>query len=445
MANYLKDCMIPVMSCSWISNYFEIEARGSTLRQEVLAGFTTFSTMAYIIFVNPSLLSQAGMDFGGVMVATALAAGFATLIMGLYANYPFALAPGMGLNAYFTFGVVLGMGYTWELALGAVFWSGLLFLVLNLLGIRQLIAQAVPPCLRLAVAGGMGLFLAFIGLQSVGLVVGQEATLVSLGDPTSPSALLTLSGMVVMGVLLARGVTGAILWGIIFNWLIALGLGYTDWNGIVSFPPNPMDTLGHLDIWAAWDLGLFTIVFAFLFVDLFDTTGTLLGIAEQGGFLDEKGEIPRVGRAMTADALGTMLGAFLGTSTVTTFLESASGVATGGRTGLVSVVVALLFFLSLFVEPVVSSIPAFATAPALIIIGAMLLSQLAKVKWSDVTEMIPAFIALVSIPLTFSIATGIGLGAITYPLLKTLSGKGREVHWFLWVIAGVFAFRWAAV
>jgi AGZA family xanthine/uracil permease-like MFS transporter len=428
---------------AWLTRYFQLEEQQTSLRTELLAGLTTFSTMAYILFVNPSILAEAGMDAGAVMVATCLSAGFATLFMGLYAKYPFALAPGMGLNAYFTYGVVLGMGQSWQAALGAVFWSGALFLLLNIVGIRQWIAIAIPTALRQAVAGGMGLFLSFIGLRSVGVIGCHPVTYVCLGQLSSPEALLTGFGLILLTALMARQVLGALFLVILMNWFIGLCFGLVEWQGLVSYPPSLAPTFGQCEIWQALDLHMLAIVFAFLFVDLFDTTGTLVGIAEAAGFLDKKGRLPRTGKAMTADALGTMLGAVLGTSTVTTYLESAAGTAVGGRTGLTACVTGVLFLLALFFAPLVTSIPPFATAPVLVAIGALLLQQVRHIPWEDPTEFIPAYVTLCCIPLTFSVATGIGLGCITFPLCKLLSGRWKEVHPFAWILALVFVAKFS--
>ncbi len=424
-----------------LDRIFHLKSNNTTVKTEIIAGVTTFMTMAYIIFVNPSILSKTGMDFGAVMVATIIGSALATLVMGLWVNYPFALAPGMGLNAYFTYSVVMGMGYKWQVALGAVFISGTLFLILTFLKIRQLIVEAIPDVLKTSTAAGIGLFIAFIGLQNARLVVGDPATLVTLGNFRTADALLTILGVIIIAVLMKLKVRGAILFGIIFNWLIGLALGLVDYQGIVSLPPNPAPTFLKLDIAGAVNTGLFTIIFAFFFVDLFDSTGTLVGVAEQAGYIKPDGTFPRVDRALTTDAAGTMAGALMGTSTVTAYIESAAGVAEGGKTGLTAVTVAFLFLVSLFLSPLAKSIPEFATAPALIIVGSLMMKQFIKINWEDMSEVMPAFAVMLFMPLTYSIANGISIGFILYPLIKGLSGRYREVHWLSWFLCALFIIR----
>ncbi|MEJ2051563.1 MAG: NCS2 family permease, partial [Calditrichota bacterium] len=331
-----------------LEKFFRLQENNTTIRTELVAGITTFMTMSYIIFVNPSILSEAGMDFGAVMVATIVASSTAMILMGLWVNYPIALAPGMGLNAYFTYSVCLGMGYPWQTALGAVFISGMLFLMLTFLKIRQLVVDSIPNSIKLATAAGIGLFIAFIGLQNAGLVKGNSQTLVTLGQFTQPSALLTLFGVMVIAALMQLKVRGAILYGILLNWFIGLIFGLIEYQGIFSLPPNPAPTFLKLSLSGIWSEGLLTIIFAFFFVDLFDSTGTRVGVAEQGGFIKADGSFPRVEKALTTDAAGTIAGSLMGTSTVTAYIESASGIAEGGRTGLTTVVVAILFLFSLF-------------------------------------------------------------------------------------------------
>ncbi len=426
----------------FIEEYFEFEKYNTNMKVETLAGITTFMTMAYIIFVNPQILSTAGMDFGAVMVATCIASAIATLIMGLYAKYPFALAPGMGLNAYFTYGVCLGMGIDWRVALGAVFISGILFIILTLTKIRTWIFNVIPNAIKYGTAVGIGLFIAFIGLKNAGIIVDSKATLVTLGNLTEPSALLALFGIFLTSILVSRNVIGAILIGIIVTSLIGMILGISPFpEGIISMPPSVEPTFLKLDIIGALNLGLLTIVLAFFFVDMFDTLGTLSALASQAGYLDKDGKLPRVEKALMADATGTVVGSLFGTSTVTTYIESASGIALGGRTGFVSVVVAILFLLSLFFYPVVKAIPPYATASALVIVGALMMKSIKNIDFDDYTEAIPAFITLLTIPLTFSIATGLALGFITYPILKVFTGRWREVHWLVYVLAAIFALR----
>lgn len=424
-----------------LEKFFHLKENNTTVRTELIAGITTFMTMSYIIFVNPSILAETGMDFGAVMVATIVASSTAMLLMGLWVNYPIALAPGMGLNAYFTYSVCLGMGYPWQTALGAVFISGVLFLVLTFLKIRQLVVDSIPNSIKLATAAGIGLFIAFIGLQNAALVKGNPQTLVTLGQFTQPSALLTLFGVMVIAALMQLKVRGAILYGILLNWFIGLVFGLIEYQGIFSLPPNPAPTFLKLSLSGIWSEGLLTIIFAFFFVDLFDSTGTLVGVAEQGGFIKSDGSFPRVERALTTDAAGTIAGSLMGTSTVTAYIESASGIAEGGRTGLTTVFVAILFLFSLFLSPLAKSIPTFATAPALIVVGSLMMKQFTKLPWDDVSEMIPAFAVMLFMPLTYSIANGIAMGFIFYPIVKALSGKFRDIHWLTWILCFLFLFR----
>jgi AGZA family xanthine/uracil permease-like MFS transporter len=397
--------------------------------------------MAYIIFVNPAILSKTGMNFEAVMMATVLAAGITTIFMGLFANYPFALAPGMGLNAYFTFTVVEQMGYSWETALGAVFVSGFIFLILTVVRIREIIVYAIPDSLKLATAGGIGLFLALIGLKEVGIITSHPSTMVTLGDITQSTPIMAVVGTIIIGALMARRIKGAILIGILLTWIIGLILGFSQFEGVFGPPPSLEPVMMKLDIMSALEIGFFGIIFAFLFVDLFDTTGTLVGVAEQGGFIKKDGTFPRVNRALSADAGGTLLGSLLGTSTITCYIESASGVAAGGRTGLTSLVVGILFLLSMFLAPLAQSIPAFATSPALIIVGMLMLKVVSQINWEDVSDALPAFVVIISMPFSYSIATGIALGFIFYPLVKLLAGKAKEVKPTVWVLAVIFVLR----
>ena len=424
-----------------LNSFFKLQESGTDVKTEITAGLTTFMTMAYIIFVNPAILSKTGMNFEAVMMATVLAAGITTIFMGLFANYPFALAPGMGLNAYFTFTVVEQMGYSWETALGAVFVSGFLFLVLTVVRIREVIVYAIPDSLKLATAGGIGLFLALIGLKEVGIITSHPSTMVTLGDITQSTPIMAVVGTVIIGALMARRIKGAILIGILLTWIIGLILGFCQFEGVFGPPPSLEPVLFKLDIVSALEIGFFGIIFAFLFVDLFDTTGTLVGVAEQGGFLKKDGTFPRVNRALSADAGGTLLGSLLGTSTITCYIESASGVAAGGRTGLTAVVVGLLFLLSMFLAPLAQSIPAFATSPALIIVGMLMLRVVSQINWEDVSDALPAFVVIISMPFSYSIATGIALGFIFYPLVKLLAGRAKEVKPTVWVLALIFILR----
>jgi AGZA family xanthine/uracil permease-like MFS transporter len=424
-----------------LDNLFKLKENKTDVKTEIIAGITTFMTMAYIIFVNPAILSKTGMDFKAVMMATVLSAGLTTILMGFLVNYPFALAPGMGLNAYFTYTVVMQMGYPWQTALGAVFISGLIFLLLTFIKVRQVIVYSIPENLKIATAGGIGLFITLIGMQEAKIIVDNPATLVSLGNITTPDAFLSLVGVILIGALMARQIKGAILIGMLIMWLIGILSGLSNFKGIIGTPPDITPVLMHLDIKGALNIGIFGIIFAFLFVDLFDTTGTLVGVAKQGGFIKENNEFPNVNKALTVDAIGTVGGSVLGTSTVTTYIESASGIAAGGRTGLTAVVTGTLFLLSMFISPLAESIPVFATAPALIIVGALMLKSVVQINWNDFTESLPAFVVIVSMPFTYSIATGISLGFIFYPIIKLLSGRYRDVSIPVWILALLFILR----
>ncbi|MBZ4672615.1 MAG: Xanthine/uracil/vitamin permease [Deferribacteraceae bacterium] len=424
-----------------LEKFFKLKENNTDVKTEIIAGITTFMTMAYIIFVNPAILSKTGMDFGAVMMATVLASGFTSILMGLLVNYPFALAPGMGLNAYFTYTVVMQMGYPWQTALGAVFISGVIFLALTFARIRQIIVYAIPENIKIATAGGIGLFITLIGMEESKIIIDNPATLVSLGDIMSPVPLMTLLGVIIIGALMARKVKGSILIGMLIIWVIGLIFGLSTFKGIVGTPPDISPVFLQLDIRGALDIGIFGIIFAFLFVDLFDTTGTLVGIAKQGGFIKEDNEFPRVNRALTVDSIGTVAGSMLGTSTVTTYIESASGIAAGGKTGLTAVVTGILFLLSMFISPLAESIPVFATAPALIIVGVLMLKSVTTIDWNDFTESLPAFIVIVSMPFTYSIATGISLGFIFYPIIKLLAGRHKEVSIPVWILAILFILR----
>lgn len=415
----------------------ELGARPST---EVRAGLVTFLTMAYILFVNPQILGQAGMPAQDVAVATALAAALATLVMGLWANYPFALAPGMGLNAYFAFGVVIGMGVTWQVALAAVFIEGVLFLVLALTGARKALVNAIPTPIKIATMGGIGLFLAMIGFQNAGLIVGSEATLVTLGDLSSPTLLLALAGLALTATLMVARTRGALLLGILAVTLICWVTGLTPRpDSFLSVPALPTETLFAFDFSELLTGALVPVILAFLFVDLFDTAGTLLGVGRMAGFVDEEGQLERADQAFSADAVGTMAGAALGTSTVTSYVESATGVEEGGRTGLTAVVVAGCFLLALFFIPVLASVPAVATAPALILVGALMMQGVRDIDWKQADEGIPAFLTMALMPLTYSIANGISLGILSWVAIRLLSGRLREIPALLWVLALLLA------
>jgi adenine/guanine/hypoxanthine permease len=411
------------------------------VRRELVGGLTTFMTMAYIVVINPQILAQAGMPADGVVFATCISAAVASLVMGLYANYPIAMAPGMSLNAYFTYSVCLGMGIPWRTALGVVFLSGVLFVLLTITRVREQIVNGIPNCLKHSTAAGIGMFIAFVGLRNAKLVVANPATFVGIGSLSLPEVQAACFGLVFTLILMARKVNGAILIGIAGTTVFGILRGLTHWPTAWLSMPRPGGTFLQLDLRAAVHLGLLEIVFAFLFVDLFDNVGTLVGVCEQGGFLKD-GRIPRVGRALLADGVGTVFGALTGTSTVTSYIESASGVAAGARTGLSNVFVALLFLMAMFFSPVAGAIPAFATAPALILVGALMTQSISHVAWGDFTEAFPAFLTMLTMPLTFSIATGLSLGVIGYTAVKVGTGRYREVSIVLWILTLLFILRY---
>ena len=423
--------------------FFGLAQRGTDVRTELTAGATTFLTMAYIAFVNPQILSDAGMPFDAVFVATCLAAAFSTLVMGLYANYPIALAPGMGINAFFAYGVVLGLGHRWEVALGAVFVSGVLFLVLSVLPVRRWIIEAIPQGLKLAIAAGIGLFLGVIALKNAGIIQASESTLVTTGELMAPEPVLSLLGFCAIVALAARRVPGAALIGMLGVAAAGLLLGVSEWKGVASLPPDPMPTLLALDIAGAFQAGMIAVVLTFLIVDLFDTAGTLIGVAHQAKLLDDRGKLPRIERALIADSTGTVGGALLGTSPVTSYIESAAGASAGGRTGLTAVTVAVLFLACLFFAPLAGSIPDYATASAILYVACLMARPLVDVNWRDVTESAAAIITVIAIPLTFSIADGIGIGFLTYVLIKVMAGRRRECSPMLIAVALLFAIKFA--
>jgi AGZA family xanthine/uracil permease-like MFS transporter len=424
-----------------LDRYFQISAQGSTAGREVLAGTTTFLTMAYITLVNPAILSDAGMDFGAVFVATCVGAAFGSLVMGLVANYPIALAPGMGINAFFTYTVVLGMGHTWQVALGAVFVAGVVFVILSVLPVREWIINSIPLPLKLAISAGIGLFLGLIALQNAAIVVDHPATLVMLGDLKTAPPLLAICGFFVMVALDVRKIPGAIIIGILVTTAAGLLLGVSEWKGFASLPPDPTPTLLQMDIAGALDASLLAVIFAFLFVDLFDTAGALMGVCHRAGLLDERGRLPRLGRALFADSTATVVGAALGTSPVTSYIESAAGIKAGGRTGFTAVVVAILFLFSLFLSPLAQTVPDYATAPALLYVACLMTMGLTEVHWDDPTEYAPAVVTAIAIPFTFSIADGIGLGFISYTVIKLLSGRVSGINPAVIVIALAFVVR----
>jgi AGZA family xanthine/uracil permease-like MFS transporter len=425
-----------------LERWFHLTENRTTVGRELFAGLTTFMAMAYVVVVNPRILSEGGMPADGVLFATCLAAALATLLMGWWANYPIALAPGMSLNAYFTYSVVIGRHVPWQTALGVVFLSGLLFLVLTLTKVREHIVNDIPNCLKHGTAAGIGLFIAFIGLRNAGLIVAHPATLVSFGKISDPRALLAAAGLLLTAILMARRVSGAILLGMAIIAIAGIPLGLAHWPEHLFSLPHPSGTFLKLDLAGAAKLGLGDLVFVFFFVDLFDNVGTLLGVCEQGNFLRD-GKLPRASRALLADAFGTMAGALTGTSTVTSYIESAAGVAAGGRTGLGNLLIAVLFGVAMFCAPLVAAVPAYATAPALVLVGALMSGAVARVEWDDFTEAFPAFLTLIATPLTFSIATGLSLGLLSFTFLKLGSGRRREISPLIWVLSLLFLCRYA--
>ena len=453
-----------------LDKIYHLKENHTDVKTEVMAGITTFMTMAYILAVNPNILSASGMDRGSVFTATALSAFIATCLMALLSNYPFVLAPGMGLNAYFTYTVVLGMGYTWQQALAAVFAEGIIFILLSLTNVREAIFNSIPMNLKHAVSVGIGLFIAFIGLQNAKIVVGNDSTLVSIFSFKSSVAegtfssqgitvLLALIGILVTAVLLAKDVKGSILWGILITWVLGIicqlthlyvpnaDIGYysllPDFSNGISVP-SMAPTFMKMDFSIVFSLDFVVIMFAFLFVDMFDTLGTLIGVASKADMLDKDGKLPKIKGALLSDAVGTTVGAVCGTSTVTTFVESASGVAEGGRTGLTSIVAGILFALSLLLSPIFLAIPSFATAPALIVVGYLMLTSVTKIDFSDMTEAIPCFIAIIAMPFMYSISEGISMGVISYVVINLITGKAKEkkISVLMYVLAILFVLKY---
>ena len=420
-----------------IERYFGINGQNTTIKTEILAGVTTFLTMAYIIFVNPNVLADAGMDKGAVFVATCLAAAIGCFIMGIYARLPVALAPGMGLNAFFTYGVVLGMGYAWQTALGAVFLSGCIFILLSLFKIREIIINSIPTSIKQGVVAGIGAFLAFIALQTSGVIVNNDATLVGLGDMTTFSPAMAALGFIVIVGLSHKKVPGAVTIGILLVALISLLTGNTQFSGIISAPPPIAPTLMQLDIAGAFDVAMISVIFAFLFVDLFDTAGTLIATTTQAGLIGKDGKIPNMGKALLADSTATVAGTFLGTSSTTSYIESVSGIASGGRTGLMAVTVGVLFLLSVFFSPLAGMIPGYATAGAIFYVAVLMMETLKDVKWNDLTEAAPVVVVLLFTPLTYSVADGIALGFITFTAIKVVAGKFSDISIPVWILTVV--------
>jgi AGZA family xanthine/uracil permease-like MFS transporter len=424
-----------------VEAYFEFQTLGTGWRTEILAGVTTFITMAYIIFVNPSILHEAGMPLGAVTAATCLAAAFGSLLMGLLARYPIALAPGMGLNAYFAYSVVKGMGVPWQTALGAVFLSGVTFLLLTAAGVRQLIISAIPKELYAAVAAGVGLFIALIGLRNAGIVVPDPSTMVTLGNLRDPATLLALFGLMLMAGLLARGVRAAILIGILVTAAVGAFAGLVRWQPQAWSIADLGATAFHLDIRGALHIGLFEIIFAFLFVDLFDNVGTLVAVGAKAGLFRAGHPIPRLNRILFADATATVFGSLTGTSTVVSYIESSAGVAAGGRSGVTAIVTGLLFLGAIFLAPLAGAIPSAATAPALIIVGSLMMTSAGEIDWNKPALAIPAFLTMVTIPLTFSIANGLAFGFTAFTLIRIIRGEFRQVTWFVYLLTALFLVR----
>ncbi|TKB45835.1 NCS2 family permease [Thalassotalea mangrovi] len=422
---------------------FKLSQHNTSVKQEVIAGFTTFLTMAYIIFVNPSMLAMTGMDQGAVFVATCLAAAIGCLIMGLYANYPIALAPGMGLNAFFTFTVVMELGYSWNVALGGVFISGVVFTTLSAFKVREWIINSIPHALRFGIAAGIGLFLALIALKSSGIIVASDATLVTLGSVTDFEPLMAILGLFLIVGLISLNINGAVMIAILVITVLGLIFGSVEYAGIVNMPPSIAPTFMALDIAGALEVGMLSVIFAFLFVDLFDTSGTLIAVAQRGKLLDKDGNLPNLKKALFADSGATIAGSLLGTSTTTSYVESTAGVSAGGRTGLTAVTVAVLFLLALFFSPLASMVPAYATAGPLFFVGVLMVAGLVNVKWDDLMDAVPVTVIVVTMPLTFSIADGIAFGFISYAAVRIFSGRFNEISPAVWFLSALFVAKFA--
>ena len=422
----------------YLNQLFELEANNTNIKKEILGGFTTFITMAYIIFVNPQMMSATGMDLGAIFVGTCLAAALASFLMGFFANWPIGLAPGMGLNAFFTFTVVGEMGYSWEVALGAVFLAGILFFIMSITKLRGWMISSIPLNLRIAMGAGVGLFIGLIGLKNGGIIINNDATLLSLGDFTNIETLLSVAGFLIISALSVRKIPGAIIIGILSVTIIAVTLGLVEYNGIISMPPDISPTLMKLDIIGALNLGMLTVIMSFLFVNLFDTTGTLVGVATRANLINDDGEAIGLNKALKADSGASILGTFFGCSPVTSYVESSAGVEAGGRTGLTAVIVGILFIFAMFLSPLATVIPAYATAGALIYVAILMLGGMEKLDWSNVIELLPALVIIVMIPLTFSIADGIALGFLTYVSLKISNGEIKTISYGAWFLTLIF-------
>lgn len=429
-------------SAGMLERLFKLSENKTTFRTEILAGVTTFLTMCYIIIVNPMILSETGMDHGAVFVATCLAAAIGCLVMGIVANYPIALAPGMGLNAYFTYSVCLGMGVPWQTALAAVFVSGMIFIAISMFKIREAIVNAIPMSLKLAIGGGIGLFLALIALKNAGVIVDNPATLVGLGDLKQPTVLLALLGFLMVVVMHHFKVRGAIIISILVLTAISTALGLSEFKGVVGEIPSITPTFMQMDFEGLFTASLIGVIFVFFLVDLFDSTGTLVGVSHRAGLLQD-GKLPRLKKALFADSSAIVAGAALGTSSTTPYIESSAGVAAGGRTGLTAVIVGLLFIACLFLAPLAQSVPGFATAPALLFVGVLMIQGIVHIDWDDITEAVPAFLTIVFMPFTYSIADGIAMGFISYALIKLLTGKAKSVPYMVWIITVLWALKFA--
>ena len=420
-----------------LEKIFNLKTNNTSLKREILAGITTFVTMSYIIFVNPQMMAESGMDYGASFVGTCIAASLACFFMGLYANWPVGLAPGMGLNAFFTYTVVGGMGYPWEIALGAVFWSGILFTIMSITPLRKWMLEGIPLNLRIAMGSGVGLFIGLIGLKSGGIISGNDATLLSLGDLTEESTLLSILGFLIIAILSMRKVSGSIIIGILTITSISIFSGLVKFKGIISLPPDPLPVFLKLDIIGAFDVAMISVIISFLFVNFFDTTGTLLGVANRAKLVKKTGEIQNLDKAIKADSTSSILGSFFGCAPVTSYVESSAGIEIGGRTGLTAVVTGFAFLLSIFLSPLSEMVPPYATAGVLIYVAIIMLSDVERLDWSDSSEILPSLIIIIMIPLTFSIANGIALGFITYTLIKLTSNRHKEISpsaWFLTLI-----------
>lgn len=434
-----------VKSNGFLDRFFQLSAHGTTVRKEIIAGLTTFVTMAYIIIVNPSILKTTGMDEGALFMATIIAAAAATLVMGLVANWPFALAPGMGLNAFFAFALVGGMKLPWQTALGAVFVSGILALIVTLTGLREIMIKAIPQSLKHAVSAGIGFFILLIGLKNAGIVVSNPDTLLAIGNLHSAGVLLALLGLIITGVLVARNVPGGILIGIVITTIIGIPLGVTKLpSAVFSLPPSLAPGFLKLDLAGVFSLKMVTVVFSMFFADLFDTIGTFVGVAGKAGLIDKEGNLVRGNRALIADSCGTIIGSLFGTSNTTTYVESAAGIAAGGRTGLTAVSTAVFFLLAAFVAPIALAVPSAATAPALILVGVLMASPLLEIDLHDFVEALPAVITAVMMPFTFSIATGLALGFIAYVVLNLFTGRAAKIHWMMYVLSVFFLYYFYA-